>query len=108
MVHAMVRALLGLLLLASSAAVPQAPPTAKKYEPTWASLDSRPTPSWWVEQKFSLFMHWGLYAVPSYCPVTPSQKTCYGKTWHCTHSSTHAMARGSRGRSDRAALRARS
>ncbi len=24
------------------------------YQPTWESLDSRPTPSWWVEQKFSL------------------------------------------------------
>ena len=30
------------------------------YQATWASLDSRPTPAWWVEQKFSLFMHWGL------------------------------------------------
>eukprot|EP01043_Picozoa_sp_COSAG02_P011031 COSAG02_NODE_400_length_23094_cov_309.555990_8_plen_165_part_00 len=24
------------------------------YQPTWESLDSRPTPSWWAEQKFSL------------------------------------------------------
>ena len=46
----------------------------------WESLDSRPTPTWWTEQKFSLFMHWGLYAVPSYCPVTPSQKTCCART----------------------------
>lgn len=25
------------------------------------------------------FMHWGLYAVPSYCPVTAAQKTCYAE-----------------------------
>lgn len=24
-------------------------------------------------------MHWGLYAVPSYCPVTAAQKTCYAE-----------------------------
>ena len=24
------------------------------YQPTWESLDTRPTPGWWVEQKFSL------------------------------------------------------
>ena len=43
------------------------------------SADSRPTPAWWVNQKFSLFMHWGLYAVPSYCPVQASQHTCYAE-----------------------------
>ena len=37
-----------------------------KYEPTWKSLDSRPLPSWYDEAKFGIFMHWGLYSVPSF------------------------------------------
>jgi alpha-L-fucosidase len=61
---------------------------APKYQPDWASLDSRPTPTWWTNQKFSLFMHWGLYAVPSYCPVTPDEKTCYAEHfWDTSHDS---------------------
>lgn len=37
-----------------------------KYEPTWESLDKRPIPEWWVDAKFGIFIHWGVYAVPSY------------------------------------------
>ncbi|KAK2571821.1 Tissue alpha-L-fucosidase, partial [Acropora cervicornis] len=39
---------------------------ARKYEPTWESLDSRPIPYWYDEAKFGIFMHWGLYSVPSF------------------------------------------
>ncbi len=38
------------------------------YEPTWASLDSRPTPAWWRDAKFGIFIHWGLYSVPAWSP----------------------------------------
>lgn len=37
-----------------------------KYQATWESLDSRPLPSWYDDAKFGIFMHWGLYAVPSF------------------------------------------
>ncbi|KFD56951.1 hypothetical protein M514_02208 [Trichuris suis] len=37
-----------------------------KYLPTWDSLDSRPLPPWFDQAKFGIFMHWGLYSVPSY------------------------------------------
>lgn len=37
-----------------------------KYDPTWESLDSRPNPSWYDEAKFGIFMHWGVYSVPSF------------------------------------------
>ena len=40
--------------------------SAGKYQPTWESLDSRPLPSWYDEAKFGIFMHWGLYSVPSF------------------------------------------
>ncbi|KAJ8882388.1 hypothetical protein PR048_014195 [Dryococelus australis] len=37
-----------------------------KYEPNWDSIDSRPTPEWFDEAKFGIFIHWGVYSVPSY------------------------------------------
>ena len=37
-----------------------------KYDPTWESLDSRPNPNWYDEAKFGIFMHWGVYSVPSF------------------------------------------
>ncbi len=40
-----------------------------KYDPNWESLDKRPTPQWWTDAKFGIFIHWGLYAVPSYTKV---------------------------------------
>ena len=40
--------------------------SATRYDPTWESLDSRPLPSWYDEAKFGIFMHWGVYSVPSF------------------------------------------
>ena len=39
-----------------------------KYEPTWASLDARPTPQWFHDAKFGIFIHWGVYSVPAWAP----------------------------------------
>ena len=36
------------------------------YEATWESLDSRPLPKWYDESKFGIFIHWGVFSVPSY------------------------------------------
>lgn len=40
--------------------------TATEYEATWESLDSRETPQWYPDAKFGIFIHWGLYSVPSF------------------------------------------
>jgi alpha-L-fucosidase len=40
--------------------------SAQRYEPTWESIDSRPTPQWWSDAKFGIFIHWGVYSVPSF------------------------------------------
>lgn len=37
-----------------------------RYEPNWQSLDSRPLPDWYDEAKFGIFLHWGVFSVPSY------------------------------------------
>ena len=40
----------------------------KDYEPNWNSLNSRPTPQWFKDAKFGIFIHWGLYSVPAWGP----------------------------------------
>ncbi|MEO6002601.1 MAG: alpha-L-fucosidase [Opitutus sp.] len=42
------------------------PPAAPLYEPNWASLDKRPTPTWFLDAKFGVFIHWGVYSVPAW------------------------------------------
>jgi hypothetical protein len=37
-----------------------------QYTPTWDSLDSRPLPQWYDEAKFGIFIHWGVFSVPSF------------------------------------------
>ncbi|XP_075059327.1 plasma alpha-L-fucosidase isoform X2 [Mixophyes fleayi] len=54
--------LLAVLLLCSAE-----PGAARvKYEPTWESLDSRPIPDWFDDVKFGIFIHWGVFSVPSF------------------------------------------
>ena len=37
-----------------------------KYEPTWESLDQHKGPSWFDNAKIGVFVHWGVYSVPSF------------------------------------------
>lgn len=39
---------------------------AQTYQPTWESIDKRPTPKWFKDAKFGIFIHWGVYAVPGW------------------------------------------
>lgn len=36
------------------------------FKPKWSSLDNRPLPSWYDEAKIGIFIHWGVYSVPSF------------------------------------------
>jgi len=40
----------------------------KRYQPNWESIDSRPTPQWFTDAKFGIFICWGLYSVPAWTP----------------------------------------
>lgn len=40
--------------------------SAVKYEPTWASLDTRPLPDWYDQSKVGIFLHWGVFSVPAF------------------------------------------
>lgn len=41
---------------------------ADRYDATWESIDARPTPEWWSDAKFGIFIHWGVYSVPAFAP----------------------------------------
>ena len=39
---------------------------SQNYQPNWESLDKRPTPQWFKDSKFGIFIHWGVYSVPGW------------------------------------------
>ena len=38
----------------------------KTYAPTFESLAMHPTPQWFSDARFGIFIHWGPYAVPAF------------------------------------------
>jgi len=53
-----------LVVVAALVLVVSAPPVV--YNATWTSLMTRPLPAWYDDAKVGLFMHWGVFSVPSY------------------------------------------
>ena len=52
----------------------------EKFEPTWDSIKNNyRTPQWFVDAKFGIMMHWGLYAVPA-----------KQSEWYATHMYNNA------------------
>ena len=72
------RALILAVALTSAAALAGAQP----YQPTWESVDRRPTPAWFTDARFGIFIHWGTYSVPSYAPVIPGKLAYAEWYWH--------------------------
>ncbi len=62
---------------------------SQKYQATWDSIDSRPSPSWYTDAKFGIFIHWGVYSVPAFAPVHAKNQTPYAE-WYW-HSLTNGM-----------------
>ncbi|KAL3877688.1 hypothetical protein ACJMK2_035355 [Sinanodonta woodiana] len=54
-------------------------PAASRYDPNWKSLDSRPLPQWYDDAKFGIFLHWGVYSVPSY------RGAWFWESWQASH-----------------------
>jgi alpha-L-fucosidase len=52
---------------------------AQMYQPTWQSLNNRPIPQWFTDAKFGIFIHWGLYSVPSW--ATNSNADGFGSNY---------------------------
>ncbi len=60
-------AVLGTFTLICGLCAAQAP---GKYEPTLESLDRHPLPEWYADAKLGIFIHWGLYSVPGWAPLS--------------------------------------
>ncbi|KAK9498474.1 hypothetical protein O3M35_003107 [Rhynocoris fuscipes] len=45
---------------------PPTPSPSPKPSPDWNYIDSRPLPSWYDKAKIGIFIHWGVFSVPSY------------------------------------------
>jgi len=55
--------------------------SSQKYEANWNSLNQRKIPEWFHQDKFGIFIHWGVYAVPSYAPVIENSGDSYSE-WY--------------------------
>ncbi len=64
-----------------------APLLAQTYQPTWDSVDKRPTPAWFGDAKFGIFIHWGTYSVPAYAPVIPGKLAYAEWYWNAMTNS---------------------
>ena len=70
------------MLLASCATAQQDSGVSDmKYRPSWESLDSRPMPGWFEDAKFGIFIHWGVYSVPSWIRVAEGKYSSYAE-WY--------------------------
>ena len=62
--HAKAAALVTIGILASISSTGFA--ADANYQPNWESLDRRPCPTWYLDAKFGIFIHWGVYSVPAW------------------------------------------
>ncbi|MEC7583679.1 MAG: alpha-L-fucosidase [Planctomycetota bacterium] len=56
--------LLALLLFAAGVCAQE------RSAPTWEELDAREVPQWFLDAKFGIFIHWGVYSVPAICDTS--------------------------------------
>ncbi|MGL6198506.1 MAG: alpha-L-fucosidase [Lachnospiraceae bacterium] len=42
----------------------------KQYTGSWESVRTHKVPQWYEDCKLGIFIHWGIYSVPAYAPVT--------------------------------------
>jgi len=57
---------------------------AQEYAPDWESIDKRPTPAWFDEAKFGIFIHWGVYSVPAFADPHSKIGETYAE-WYWNH-----------------------
>lgn len=65
----------------------------KKVEPTWESIKERGYPQWFKDAKLGIFIHWGLYSVPSWTKKEGYSEWAY-KGWRDGKSTAVDFAKG--------------
>lgn len=53
----------------------------KKYKPTEASLKAHEVPKWYQDAKLGIFIHWGLYSVPAWAPLSGELGSLSREEW---------------------------
>jgi alpha-L-fucosidase len=53
----------------------------KKYDANWESLNTRKIPAWFNQDKFGIFIHWGVYSVPAFAPAWSNDGYSYAE-WY--------------------------
>jgi alpha-L-fucosidase len=71
--------------------------TAAAYDATWDSLDARPTPAWFTESKFGIFIHWGVYSVPGYAAAGVPKEQQYAEWYWNSITAGQKLAPGAPG-----------
>jgi alpha-L-fucosidase len=71
-----------LLLTLCLSAVAAAATAAGGIAPRWDVLDRRPTPAWFEDAKLGIFIHWGVYSVPSFAPTRDVQVYARYAEWY--------------------------
>ena len=54
------------------------PPANTRYESKWESLDKRPNPGWFDDDKIGIFIHWSVFSVPAVAWVYPDKPYGFG------------------------------
>jgi alpha-L-fucosidase len=78
--------------IVAAAAAARMPIASGPFEPTWESIRSNyRVPRWFLDAKFGIFMHWGVYAVPAYHNEW-YEKHMYAAyvDWHAEHFGPQA------------------
>ncbi|MDX1636902.1 MAG: alpha-L-fucosidase [Balneolaceae bacterium] len=53
----------------------------REFEPTVQSLQNHEVPEWFEDAKLGIFIHWGLYSVPAWAPLTGELGTMDMDVW---------------------------
>lgn len=69
----------------STACAADQPEARPHFEPNWESLNSRQSPTWFQDAKLGIFIHWGVYSVPSICDTSTYSEWYY----HWLKSNSH-------------------
>lgn len=82
----------GILQLVALSALPATEATTATSEedkkiPSWTELDSRPLPPWYDAAKFGIFIHWGVFSVPSFT------SEWFWDYWHDNYNTDGSEAR---------------
>ena len=85
------QAILAAVILCTTLALAPPAQAGERVEPTWESIDARPTPGWFEDAKFGIFIHWGVYSVPAFAPTNDPDIYARYAEWYWKRSTDPEM-----------------